>query len=130
MGIFSKLKPQKIINTIFSGVDKAVLTKEELLDIAVKTTAANLEFVKATQTESTPRSVSRRIIAKIVLYQTCLSTNVGLVGIITGYYDGFQVLKITGETFLPLTMSVVIFYFGNHIVKAVVSKFANQKVEK
>ena len=60
MGFLSKLKPQKIVDTVFSGIDKAILSKEEIVDYSVKAANLNLEFVKATMSESTPRSISRR----------------------------------------------------------------------
>jgi hypothetical protein len=92
--LFKKLNPQQIVDTVFSGVDKAILSKEEMVDYAKKAADMNLEFVKATQNESTPRSISRRVIAILVIGQYILAFNVGLVGMISGWYDGKEILAL------------------------------------
>jgi len=127
MGIFSKLKPQKIIDTVFSGIDKAVLSKEEIVDYTKQAAEANLNFVKASQGESTPRAKTRRIIAIMVLGQYFLAFNVGLLGMVTGWYDGKEVIVLSTEAFASLALAVVIFYFGNHLLSTVIPKFANKK---
>lgn len=129
MSIFKTLQPQKIVDAVFSGVDKSILTKEELLDIAVKASVLNLEFVKATQKESTPRSITRRIIAIMILGQYFLSFNVGLFGLASKLYDGKLIIELSTTAFATLSLTVVIFYFGNHIVTPIINKFSNKKVD-
>ncbi len=126
--LFSKLKPQQIVDTVFSGVDKAVLSKEELVDYSKKAAELNLEFVKATQQESTPRSISRRVIAILVIGEYILAFNAGLVGIISGWYDGDEILSLATGAFEWSVISIIIFYFGNHLANTVISKFAQKKV--
>ena len=122
MGILNKLKPQKIVDTIFSGIDKGILSKEEIVDYSVKAAEANLEFIKATQTESTPRARTRRIIAIMVLAQYFLAFNAGLVGIITKLYNGEEIISLATEAFAKLAIAVVIFYFGNHLLTTIMPK--------
>jgi hypothetical protein len=127
MGIFSKLKPEKILKTLFSGVDKSLLSKEEIVDYSMKAVDNNLEFVKATQKESTPRSITRRVIAIMILSQYFLAFNVGLLGMATGWFDGKEIIILATSSFATLTITVVIFYFGNHVANSILSKFAAKK---
>lgn len=127
MGIFSKLKPQKILKTLFSGVDKALLTKEEIVDYSMKAVNNNLEFVKATQKESTPRSITRRVIAIMILSQYFLAFNVGLFGMASGLFNGKEIIVLATSSFATLTITVVIFYFGNHVANSILSRFAAKK---
>ena len=125
--LFKKLNPQQIVDTVFSGVDKAILSKEEMVDYAKKAADMNLEFVKATQNESTPRSISRRVIAILVIGQYILAFNVGLVGMISGWYDGKEILALATEAFEWSVISIIIFYFGNHLASTVIKRFSDKK---
>jgi len=128
MSIFSKLKPQKIIDTVFSGIDKSLLSKEELIDYSKQAASANLEFVKVTNSESTPRSITRRVIAIMVLGQYFLVFNVGLFGMVTGMFEGIKIIELSTKAFSSLAVAVVIFYFGNHLLNSIVPKFVNKKL--
>lgn len=128
MGIFKgKIDLQKTADGIFSGIDKAVLSKEEIVDYTVKAAEANLEFVKATQTESTPRSISRRIIAILVIGQYILSFNVGLVGMVSGWYNGKEIITLSTEAFEWSVISIIVFYFGNHLLTTMLPKMGKIK---
>lgn len=127
MSIFSKLKPQKIVDSVFSGVDKAILSKEELIDYSIKAAELNLEHLKATQNESTPRSITRRIIAIMILGQYFLSFNIGLLGRATGWYEGKEIMVESTNAFGSIALAVVIFYFGNHILNNIIPRFAAKK---
>ena len=128
MGIFKgKLDIQKTANSIFSGVDKSIFTKEEISDVGIEQVKANLEFVKTTQAESTPRSKTRRIIAIMILGQYFLSFNIGLVGMATGLYKGKEIIELSTAAFATLAISVVIFYFGRHMLTALVPTFGKRK---
>lgn len=127
MSIFSKLKPQKIVDTVFSGVDKAILSKEEMIDYTMKAVENNLEFVKLTMNEKSPRSITRRVIAIMVIGQYMLAFNVGLVGMISGWYEGKEILSLSTEAFEWAVISVVVFYFGNHMLNTLIPKFSNKK---
>ena len=130
MSIFSKLKPQKIVDAVFSGVDKSVLTKEEIVDYAKESAKINQEFVRMTMAESSPRSITRRVIAVLVLGQYFIAFNVGLVGIVSGWYDGKEILSLATDAFEWASISVIIFYFGNHLLTNVTQKFADAKKPK
>ena len=130
MSIFSKLKPQKIVDSVFSGVDKAILTKEEMIDYTNKAVEQNIEFVKLTMQESTPRSISRRIIAILVIGSFVVSFFSGLFGLITGWYEGKVILELTNDTFDWAVISIIVFYFGNHMINNLLPKFAEKKLNK
>ena len=130
MSIFSKLKPQKILDTVFSGIDKGLLSKEELIDYSKQAASANLEFVKVSNSESTPRSITRRIIAILVLSQYFLVFNVGLFGMVTGMFEGIKIIELATKAFSSLAVAVVIFYFGNHLLNSLVPSFAAKKNKK
>ena len=127
MSILKRLKPQKIVDTIFSGVDKSVLTKEELVDYAKKAAEINMEFVKLANQESSPRSISRRVIAILVIGQYILAFNVGLIGIIFEWYDGKEILTQANSAFEWSVVSIIIFYFGNHLLNNIIPKFGDRK---
>lgn len=127
MSILKRLKPQKIVDTIFSGVDKSVLTKEELVDYAKKAADLNIEFVKLANEESSPRSISRRVIAILVIGQYVLAFNVGLIGIVLEWYDGKEILTQANNAFEWSVVSIIIFYFGNHLLNNIIPKFGDKK---
>lgn len=127
MNIFSRLKPQKIVDTVFLGIDKAVLSKEEIVDYSVKAAELNLEFVKLANQESTPRSISRRIIAIFVIGEYVLAFNVGMIGMISGWFDGAEIISLSTEAFSWSVGAVIVFYFGNHLLNSVIPKFGNKK---
>lgn len=127
MNIFSKLKPQKIVDTVFSGVDKSVLSNEEIIDYTIKAAELNLEFVKASNSESTPRSITRRIIAIMVLSQFFIVFNVGVVGMITGSYNGKEIIELSIAAFSTLAVAVVVFYFGNHLLNSLIPNLGKNK---
>ena len=131
MGILNRLKigqikPQKIIDGVFSGIDKSVLTKEEIIDYSIKAAELNLEFIKATQAESTPRSISRRVIAILVIGQYVLAFNIGLLGIATGWFEGKEILTLTREAFEWSVISIIVFYFGNHLLNTMLPNMKKQ----
>lgn len=129
MGIFTGFKPQKVFDTISSGFDKASLSKEEIVDYAIKGAELNLKFVEACQGESTPRSITRRIIAIMILGQYFLAFNIGLLGMVTGWFEGKEIIVLSTAAFGSLALAVVIFYFGNHLLATVIPKFANKKIK-
>jgi hypothetical protein len=128
MGIFKgKINLQETIDSVFKGVDQRKLTNEEIVEYSIKAADLNLEFVKATNAESTPRSISRRIIAILVIGQYCLAFNVGLVGMASGWYEGKEILIQATSAFEWSVISIIIFYFGNHLLSSVIPKFGNKK---
>lgn len=127
MSIFRKIKAQKIVDGVFSGVDKAILSKEELMDYSIKAAELNLEHLKTTYNESTPRSITRRIIAIMILGQYFLSFNIGLLGRATGWYEGKEIMLESTDAFSSIALAVVIFYFGNHILNNIIPRFASKK---
>lgn len=126
MGWFSWIKrinPQSIIDNVSNGIDKLVLTDEERLDFNKKLIDANIDFVKLTQNENTTRSITRRYIAIliIVVYLILTLTSVVFYGFgevaIATFILGI-LTSVLGTAFI----SVIIFFFGSHVVNNVMDK--------
>jgi hypothetical protein len=118
-----RINPQTVINNVSSGLDKLILTDEERLDFNKKLIDANIDFVRLTQNENTIRSITRRYIAIliIVVYLLLILSSVifytcGQVAIATFIIGILQ--DILGTSFI----SVIIFFFGSHIVNNVMDK--------
>ena len=130
MTIFKGLNKEKLVEGLFSGMDKSILTKEELTDLAVKAANLNFQFVKASHDESTPRSVTRRVIAIMVMAQYFITFDVGLLMYALGNDKGLDIMIRSTAAFGIITGMVMTFYFGNHMLNAVINKFSDKKVGK
>jgi hypothetical protein len=108
----------KVLSGMVKGIDVLVLTKEEKVQYTAKAQDVWLETQKVLSQESSPRSINRRIVAWAVIAETTLITITCMILIISGYKDlAEEIVKVAtafwwGEAFV----SVIVFYFGNHIV--------------
>ena len=115
----------KTTTGIVSGIDKMFYTEEEKaemlqkrLEIAEQASKTHIELMKVTHDETTARSVTRRIIAILIMAITVISM-VLLCAI--WKYD-----KAWGEFILRVIeyyqlgwafIAVVVFFFGNHMIR-------------
>lgn len=97
---------------IISGIDHIFYGDQEKAEFSINVGKQVLEFVQATLSESTMRSMARRIIAVLITAQAMLLTEIALVLILLREDSLFkQVLQILEIWWKPF-LAVVIFYFG------------------
>ena len=91
------------------------LTQEEVIEFNAKTVGSVQEFVKATLTESTERSVTRRAIAVLWIKA---QLGVVLMSCIAAPWDielaGFYFELATSALMITVTTAICIFFFGSH----------------
>lgn len=113
----------KVSTGIMAGIDKAFYTKEEKAINANKIMDAQLEFFKTTMSESTIRSVTRRVIAIMIM---ALFSFAFLFTVLVWKYDpGWAEHCIkTVKTFSigELTFMVGVFFFGSHALASFVKR--------
>ena len=112
--------PEKILDSTISGLDKIYYSKEEQADDRKEAAKNWLEVQKTVATQSTPTSVSRRIVAWGVL---------GLVWFEVVVCTVLAILEMVEELKLVLEIAavfqigwafctVIVFYFGPHLISS------------
>ena len=122
MSIFSRLNPQKIIDSVTSGIDKSFYTPEEKADMTKKMTELNLDFVKSTMSENSVRSYTRRIIAVSIVSVFLLLMIFGVVMYFFNPLAGQFIITSTSELLGYPFLAIVVFYFGGSVVSGLVKK--------
>jgi len=100
-----------IMNSLFTAIDKAFYTEQEKAELTTKA-------LLALQDQYMPRSISRRILAFIFCSNFCLILWVTIGLIISGKDEVVtEIIKLVDHFELGwITLTIVIFYFGNYIV--------------
>lgn len=122
MSVFSWLtggakSADTVLSGMVNGIDALVFTEEEKVVYVAEAQKVWLDTQKALAEETSPRSVNRRWVAWSVIGVTSLITITSVVLIILGHKDiAAEVVSVAdafwwGEAFV----SVIVFYFGNHI---------------
>lgn len=116
-----------LIKNVRVMIDESQLTKEEAAKINVQIANAAAEFAKATMSENTVRSVTRRILAiSMVIYFLLLTTAL----VIMGKYDKewYEMSKqLVIEFRLPEAfIAVIVFFFGGYILKQYTGRDKNK----
>ncbi len=121
-----KINPQKVFDTVASGVDEAFYTKEEQSDDARKVYQDYFEWYKTTLEESTVRSITRRILA--ILFAACYLLLIIASAVAYKFdpeYSSF--LWEVSKTIGPYVGGIMLFYFGYYGVKNVVKENNKKK---
>ena len=106
MGIFSKINPMKVLKGVGGFIDESFLSKEEIQTAIVK-------HAKDTLAESTPRSLTRRYIAILIIavFVLLIVTSVAVYKFDKTY--SLFIFDIIKEIF-GIVLTIVIFYFGGY----------------
>lgn len=120
----------KAADGLTNGLDKIWYTEEEKaetalkrLDVGVKFADLHLKLVEATANESTTRSITRRIVAIFIMIMTCIM----MLAVAVAYkfdadYAKFLLL-LSDKFWLGASFfSVVVFFFGNHVIGGMITK--------
>jgi len=132
MGFFTSLKAifsapkgldmvDKGLDSLYAGVDKVFFTAEEKSEAALKITEAAIEMVKSTQGESTVRSVTRRIMAILIMGPFVLL--ICSSAVVWRFDPAWAKVILEAAGMLSnLALAVGIFYFGYYGIKQIVKK--------
>lgn len=116
MGIFKAKHIDKIVDGAISAGDKLFFTNEEKADFSKGIADAQLEFIKTTVSESSIRSITRRLLSIliVIVFLTLI-----LWAVAVGYWDlvySRYVFEVAKELY-GLVMMVAGFFFGGYMVK-------------
>ena len=119
MGIMSLFKSGDIVgqvaDSVLKGADALVLTDEERIQYNIKAAEIHLKLTEQIGRESTPTSISRRIVAMTVLVPfVFLKVGSALLYSVEAYAVADHWQKVSSDFEYP-SLAVVAFYFGSHI---------------
>lgn len=111
----------KAVSGLFSGIDKLVFTAEEKADYSNQAAKIYLEHQKVTLGENTAKSITRRILAVMVMgtFLFLLLFSVGIYKFDSGWSK--VSLKVAGELSTGFT-AIIIFYFGYYAIGNLMDK--------
>ena len=107
--LFKKIDVGKAVDTVFSGIDKSILTKEELVDYEGKKADMLTKFVL--NDNNITRGISRRVIAFMfsIVFLALVILGVGVWAVNEEYSEFiFTVIK---ELLLTPVSMILAFYF-------------------
>jgi hypothetical protein len=111
----------KLIDYTASGLDKLFFTDQEKANVSLQTMEMHLRLVEITMNESSIRSITRRILAWLImggfLFLIFFSA---IVFKLSPEWAAF-VFKCAGQTY-ELVLMVGFFYFGYYAVSSIVTK--------
>jgi len=137
MGIFGifkksdkdKLSPEKVFDTISSGIDKSILTRQEKAGVVIKTLNTQLEWFKLTANENTVKSKTRRYIA-VMFVAVFLLLLVFSAAIYKFDKDWAAHVWELSKTIAPYVGAISIFYFGYYAVNQVIDTMKSRRDRK
>lgn len=117
---------QTAVHGVIDGVDKLIWTDEERAQASQKITDTWLKAVAATASESSTRSITRRLLAVMVMgsFLLLLLSGAFLFKVDPNWSE--YLLRCAGQL-SSLVMSISIFYFGYYAVNSVISTVKSKK---
>lgn len=110
----------KSATSIFSGIDKAFYTDEEKSQTAVKWAELQMKLVEQTASETTTRSITRRVVAICIMALTFLSIiAVCVIWRLNPEWAKFILEVVQYFNIGYAFIGVVIFFFGNHMLTGI-----------
>lgn len=108
----------KVIDGIINTGDAMFYTDEEKSEFTIKRQELWLELQKTLGSESSSRSVNRRVVAWAVILMTAFLTLSSIVAYAFGFVELAQYIKdIAVEYKWPWAFcGVIVFYFGTHMI--------------
>ena len=108
-------KDNGLLSQVGGWIGGLNLTDEEVMEQNAKTVTSVQAFVKATLSENTERSKSRREIAKIYIQFYLLWVSVAFgIWPINEEYAVFLIAALTGLALGGAFTAIIIFFFGSH----------------
>ena len=116
----------KVIDGVTSGIDKLFFTDEEKADVSQKAMDSIYSFIKTTMDESSIRSITRRVLAVLIVATFLFLLVMGaiLYGLSADWSARF--LECAG-TLSNLVLAVSVFYFGPYQVGGMIKNIRGKK---
>lgn len=137
MGFLSFLKSSekaldivdKGTNGVIAGMDKLFFTNEEKSEASLKVTEAHLKLVEATAGENSKRSITRRILAVMIMGSFLALL---LFGAVIHRWDPewSKHVLVCASALSTLSLTIGIFYFGTYGIKSIFPNIGNGKKRK
>lgn len=114
---------EKVLDGAISGIDKIVFTEEEKADMRAKLGDQWVELQKVLSEESTTRSVTRRILAVLIIVPfvlTCVGSSIAYP--FNADYANF-LWDVAEGAYGTFALMIGAFYFGPYMIGQVASAF-------
>jgi len=119
--ITSLFSNNSVIDKAASAIDKMILTDEERLEFQQKKVQNFIELEKAVNMQSLPRGRTRRWLALPVVYVALAGFVVTLALVIFDHPQSAAAIAAQEFILYPF-LSVIVFYFGPHLLSKVSKK--------
>lgn len=107
----------KVTDAVINGVDAVFYTEEEKAEDSKKRAELWYKFMEMARDESSIKSVTRRIIAILVMSHWLLFLDVALVSHLLGNSQEAKFSFELANAMLWIVGGVGAFYFGTHLIK-------------
>ena len=118
----------KVVDGVLSGVDKLFFTDEEKTEASQKAMDSIYSFIKTTMDESSIRSITRRILAVMIVFTFLFLLVFGAFLYFLNPAWSARVLECAA-TLSNLVLAVSVFYFGPYQVGGMISEIKGGKKE-
>lgn len=115
----------KVVGGVVSGLDKMFFTDEEKSEASAAAMAAIIDFIKSTASESSARSVTRRILAVMIL-SAFLILLLTAAGVYPFNAEWSKFLIECAGSLSGLVLAVGVFYFGPYQIGQAIKGFKNK----
>ena len=113
---------EKATDGIIAGIDKAFYTDEEKMSDQISLTKFRMDMVKSLQDEFTPRALTRRVLAIIILGHVFLHIDAAIACFILRMSGAVDFILKLVDAEMTLASIVAFFYFGYYGVQKIVGK--------
>lgn len=134
LGLVNKNETAKgLAEDISAGVDKMFFTNEEKADYSAKAFDGWLRMVELQKDSETYRSITRRILAVIIVFNLILMIWLCIFSEMSAFFGWFGMTSPVAQPFTQITMSIIqlagvfqlgwvfctiiVFYFGPHLIQ-------------
>ena len=118
----------KVVDGVVSGVDKLFFTDEEKTEASQKAMDSIYSFIKTTMDESSIRSITRRVLAVMIV---AVFLFLLVFGALVYFFDATWAAHALGcaKSLSNLVLAVSVFYFGPYQVGGMIQKIKMGKKE-
>lgn len=109
----------KVTDAVINGLDAVFYTDEEKAGDAKKRAEIWYKFMELARNESSIKSVTRRVIAILVISHWLIFLNVALVSHLVGNEPGALFAFGLAKAMLWIVGGVGAFYFGTHLLSGI-----------
>ena len=108
---------EKITDAVINGADKIFYTEEEKAEASQKRADLYFKFLELARDESSIKSVTRRIIAVLVVSHWLLYLDAAFVLYLTGHVEKAKFCLELSAGMFAIVGGIMAFYFGSHLLR-------------